>query len=68
MAFLVLVGGIQFVYCLLAGNYVSFSLFPENRKKKKYEASWIEIELGLDLMYMLLMMMNVMKNSRLMPS
>jgi uncharacterized membrane protein len=27
MAFLVVVGGLQFVYCVLAGNYVSLSLF-----------------------------------------
>lgn len=27
MAFLVLVGALQFVYCVLVGNYVSFSVF-----------------------------------------
>lgn len=27
MAFLVLVGALQFVYCVLVGNYVSFSMF-----------------------------------------
>lgn len=32
MAFLVLVGGIQFVYCVVAGNYVRliYSTFPSD--------------------------------------
>ena len=27
MAFLVVVGGVQFLYCLVVGNYVSFCFF-----------------------------------------
>ena len=34
MAFLVIVGGVQFVYCVLAGNYVSFESLIEMQKGK----------------------------------
>jgi len=37
MVFLVLVGGLQFLYCVLAGNYVStFPLATENGQKGRH--------------------------------
>jgi hypothetical protein len=32
MAFLVVVGGLQFVYCVLVGNYVSAGVFKISRE------------------------------------